>query len=452
MLFVAHYHQPVRSTVAPIARALRVQGVDSRLVVEDGDDAMRDAAIESDIDIVSLPAPSTTSRRPATFLRECLICSDHVRERLDAMSECLRATRPAGIVLLDDRTLLAWRWTFAAKRLNIPVITVQWALLDPRDVMRMRRASHRDGQDRHSIASASRNAFERMVDVTMPGMRDGDEHYIPTPMALAHMWCGAVPAGDLWCFGAGSSDRVCVFSEEDRRAAITGGGTPDRIVVTGHPDHDRWHAYRPSNGHRPTSDDANRPLITVISSALALRRKGDPRDDRHDLIESFRSAINAVHRAWPGANVLFRPHPRDRDDDPMRWLPSGVIIDSGHDDVERRIAGSDLVVGQWSTALGAAAALGIPLILFDFHARPHRQIWPASAPMNWATTPEEVAAQVDGVRFGRAATATEERRRSFTASIRFDGRATSRIVDVLLDAIGTSPVSMRELAIEEVAA
>jgi hypothetical protein len=272
-------------------------------------------------------------------------------------------------------------------------------------------------------------------------------------MTVAHLLCGAYPDGPPCIFGAGRSTVVAMFGEGWRRRQVAQGAVDSRIVVTGHPDHDRWHAVARSWSAQERARtlhglgiDPGRPVITVISPGLAYRRVGAERFSA-DLVRAMERdlvvAVEAARRASPEAEIAVKSHPKDFGRDftipCAREVAYRLVEDC---DLERLIAASELMICHWSTTVMAALAVGTPVLLLDLRGDPSARMWKDVPGPLTVRSAEELESRIREALSSTGRAALLAQRERFTREyLCLDGGATERLVRLIAGQAEQAPPS-----------
>jgi hypothetical protein len=322
------------------------------------------------------------ARRWWRVARELWLLNIEIRRRTSELAKM----DPHVVVVLDDRTRDGCCWVRAAEVLGIPVIALQWAATHRAATMAAIRAA-RAGSSAERLWT---DRWEHFVSSKVAGAVryvDGRTTWWISPeRALAAHWMGAFPRDNPWVFGGGNATQVAVMGEAWRRRSLESGVAADRLVVTGHPQQDAWFqlASRRAACRRRVLHHlgigAPTELVVLAAPSISVRcsvgpRAGDatPAEIRMDL----GSAVDAVAAAAPRSRVVVKVHPRDHASE-LAFLRRGrpsdplVVDDLSLDELT---AASDALICQWSTSALAGAALGVPVVVFNFRECPSAELW-----------------------------------------------------------------------------
>jgi hypothetical protein len=468
VLFHCHYAQPLRDTIVPLAHELQNDsGVSTRVVLEAGNiDEMEEICVAAGLPcrvVVDdharfarlarlfkkpprLPAAEKLSalgssvkedaRKP---LRRALRQARIIQAKIERAASVLREEKAAVLVVLDDRTYVALYWIQAAELCGIPTVFVQWAaFLSPETQLRLKAGR----------STETERAFEDIAAEWLPHASRmlGDDRvwWIPPEQAVAFWVNDAFPRVDPWVVGGGNTDAIAVFGEFWKRLQLGCGVSERKIVVTGHPEHDRWFRLRaewsPTRRREELEElgiEPTRRVITLISPAFSLRAPGGIRTNdmtADDLQQDLREAVATIARVCPKATIVFKCHPRDYRDESTftRSLERSGVRVVRQCSLERLLAASDAVLLQWSTTAMMALAVGTPVVAFDFRASPSASLWKDAQGVRMAETPFELGAELKAVLAPELNQSfIEDREASLADLIRFDGLGSRRLVELI---------------------
>lgn len=291
--------------------------------------------------------------------------------------------------------------------------------------------------DRHLLMSAAR-------------------HGVPT-MVVVSSWDNLTTSG----FFPVAVDRITVWNEIMRAQAVDIHGLdPARVVVTGAPQHD---VFARGSGF------LDRPQF-LASLGLDPRKKllmyaSGTEGAVADEPELVRGIVQVMAREFPDLQILVRLHQLDRAEryEAIRGLPGVAVDQAGSDATDvfpdrdfsraqlERLADSlrhaDVVLNVASSISIDAAAVGTPVIVVDFDARPglpyhrsvrraydftHQQPVVASGGVCRARSPEELVAGVRRYLEDPQADADGRARLVREQCDRIDGRSGARVGEAIL--------------------
>jgi hypothetical protein len=472
VVFVGDYHEPLRSTILPLARRLQGGAARPPVVVLEDDMAGRMAGMcdregvafrsLSDRFWPASPGAAAAARTwaiKADDLAPARLVGNGLPRRLARLGQTLwrlrrQIARRAALlkqldarvlVLLDDRTLHGCRWVRAAEKHRIPVVVVQWAATHRAAILTLLRAA-RQGP---SPTSRLVGLLARYVAKRLPQGVCYDQGtpvwWIPPEVALAYHWLGAYPRTNPWAFGGGNSTAVTVLGEAWKRRLVADGVPAEKLVVTGHPQQDLWSRYAAERSDadveavaRDLNIAADKRLVTIIAPALTLRQPGEGRQGDigvADLRADLRAVVRAVRHLGPQFVPVVKAHPRDSTG-ALELLhsatdrPPCVVTDYP---LERLIGASHAMACQWSTAALIGLALDVPVLLFDFHNSPSAALWKDVNGLPHAESIDEFHQMLKGCLLDPAGRERllADRRRLVDDYLCFDGNACARIAQVI---------------------
>jgi hypothetical protein len=470
-VFACFYHEPLRSTILPLAKRLQRGAMRPPIVVLEDDAAERMAGMcdaaevafqhvsernwRGDTAAEALPPASlkaghrATVRRIGNGLPRRLVRLGQtfwrLRRQIARRTTLLKQLDASVLVLLDDRTLHGCRWVRAAQRCGIPVVVVQWAATHRAAVLARLRAARQGPLPTGWLVGILERYVAKRVPQGVRYDRGAPVWWIPPEVTLAHHWLGAYPQTTPWAYGGGNSTVVTVLGEAWKRRLVADDVPAEKLVVTGHPEQDRWYRYatkRSSADAAAVARDldiaADKRIVTIVAPALTLRRPGEGREGDigvADLREDLRAAVRAVRDLGPRFVPVVKAHPRDSAD-ALASLHSGtarppcVVTDYPF---ERLIGASHAMACQWSTAALIGLALDVPVLLFDFHNSPSAALWKDVDGLPHAESIDQFGKMLRDSLLDSAETdrSLADRRRPVDDYLCYDGNACARIAQVI---------------------
>jgi hypothetical protein len=211
--------------------------------------------------------------------------------------------------------------------------------------------------------------------------------WIPPEVTLAYHLMGAYPKTNPWTFGGGNADVVAVLGAAWKERFAQDGVTAAKLAVTGHPEQDQWYRLARQWDDRQSRQIARdlglavrARIVTVIAPAMVLREPGGARQNDialADLQADLQHVVEAIQALGEPYVPIVKVHPRDRVESLSGLfgrLPGPVRL-VGDYPVQRLIAASAAMACQWSTAAMIGQALGVPVLVFDFHHSPSADLW-----------------------------------------------------------------------------
>ncbi|OHB82077.1 MAG: hypothetical protein A2W31_13195 [Planctomycetes bacterium RBG_16_64_10] len=485
-VFVCGYHEPLRSTILPLAKALRAAARPLQPLVVLEDDTMGrmqracDAADvvwrpfsdrTSRLPRAAAPAQARRSHRSAASDRRAGPRSDRdgalrrvvrfastlwkLQRQIRLRIALLRQSRAAVLVLLDDRTLTGCRWIRAAQQLAVPVVVVQWAATHRAAVMAALRAAQQDRQPTNGWVSRLERLVANRVPQAVQVLDQRRVWWIPPEVTLAYHLMGAYPKTNPWTFGGGNADVVTVLGAAWKERFAQDGVTARKLVVTGHPEQDdwyrlarRWDDRRSRVIARDLGLAVESRIVTVIAPAMVLREPGGARQHDiplADLQADLQRVVEAICDQGEPYAAVVKVHPRDRVE-PLSALfgrNPGPLRIVGDYPLHRLIAASAAMACQWSTAAMIGQALGVPVLVFDFHGSPSADLWKGVAGLHHAQSVEQFRTML------RRCLADGSGRAEFLAGqsrfvdqyLCLDGRARGRIAALIEQLVDKPPAA-----------
>lgn len=206
-------------------------------------------------------------------------------------------------------------------------------------------------------------------------------------------------------YGDGQAKYFAVMGEYYRQMFLQQGVDKEKLVVTGHPEHD--YLYELSK-KPPQSDyqaavkrsfnlDTAKPVWVYAREAISYFKLIAPEKDKQDI----RTVLQILSRYLPQVQIVLKLHPRDSEDYydfVRREFPHIIVVHSCN--LYDLISISDLYVSQISSTMMWAIALDKPVITFDFNNQPYWHYFRDKEGLIKADSPEELAAAVSVVNEG----------------------------------------------------
>jgi CDP-glycerol glycerophosphotransferase (TagB/SpsB family) len=270
----------------------------------------------------------------------------------------------------------------------------------------------------------------------------------PLSAILAMALLGCYPR-QPWVLGGGWADAVAVVGERYRDMIAAEGVTVSKIHVTGHPRHDRtitdgvrWRGPERKTIRREIGVPKDNRLVVLAAPPVAHILQGTRAGHiaPETMAGYLRKVVAELLALGGDVHLAVKIHPRDADL-PLSWL-------DGHDwefsvvraemEAARLIGAAHLLVCQGSSVVFDAHLLDVPAVTFDFFRTPGYDMWAKAGGVLHVTEP---AAFSETVRRALDDPETRERlaaeRKIFRRThLRDDGKATERIVGLILDRMG----------------
>jgi hypothetical protein len=335
--------------------------------------------------------------------------------------------RPSAVVVIQDTLLLERFLVREANRRGLPTLVVQWAFTFPQTMYdRLRTIQHgrtqqatRRSRPRQLLASLTSRAYRS----TLRALGLGFD--------LANSYGG----GEARLFAVMGE----AFDEQFRSQGIRG----KRIVVSGHPTHDavfqRARSIDAAERARIRADyglPADRTIVLYATQPVLWRKV----ISRETLERNVRAIAAAVAKR-PGCDLVLKLHPREDAADYAFCAtldPSVRVVEQA--EMPDLIAACDLFVSSSSSTVLLAMMLDRPIITVNFDAVPHfDQFEPIGGTLH-VRTHADFAAGLDRLLDDPASNLEFRKRRAEVVAryTRFDGHATERIANLVIEAIGES--------------
>lgn len=471
VVFVSHYHEHLRGTILPICQYLKSCTSLIPIVLLRDDPGMRMASMceSNDVETYSLSRRKQNSKdqyqrlsasslhgqaeksSDAVVQRLCerSILSSYLSQFKSSLSlytgslrqaRLLQRLRAAVLVVPDDRTVVGMRWISAARRLNVPTMTIQWAAFHQEKTLVRLRAEDVSGR---YTTDLRQHHFERIAS-RVPGasrIYEGRRAWFIDPVAsLSLHRLGAFPRQSAFVFGGGQSSIATFFGAAWKQRTVDATNDATERLATGHPDQDRWHALAekmPSTVRRESFSmsemDPSKVWITMIMPALNFFKVGGPmagEATKQNLLVDFEKIAAAILTDFPDAEICVKPHPRDSSSDfeKLNRLHGSlhIVENIGTDELVRA---SDVILSQWSTVAMTAMALMRPLVIYDFYGSVANELFENVLDAWTVGNLDELRAAVGGI-LNKSEIALHWQHRQNQAietSLLVDGNATSRI-------------------------
>lgn len=345
----------------------------------------------------------------------------------------LDTRRPAAVVVIQDTLLLERFLVREANRHGVPTLVVQWAFSFPQALYdRIRQFQYGPG-----AGQGRRGPLGRIAGPLTGRAYRGVLDALGLSFDLVNSYGGG-EAGLFAVMGEAFRDQYRAQGIDESRK---------RIVVTGHPTHDA--VYRRAQSlaaderrmirarHGLAGDE---PLVLYATQPVLWRRVVTP----EELEANVRAIAAAVHRAPGSPRLVLKLHPRERAEDyafcaeldpPVTVLPRAEIVDL--------VAASDVFISSSSSTVLLAMMFGRPIVTVNFNQVPHFDYFEEIGGTLHVRSHAEFADAVGRV---LADDATQARLAAERSSVldrytRFDGGATERIAELLVEAMGRAPVA-----------
>jgi hypothetical protein len=202
-----------------------------------------------------------------------------------------------------------------------------------------------------------------------------DLSYFPVWMVKARDQCGVLPENP-WTLGCGDSNYICADGDEARDRFILNGVDPEKIRVTGHPEHDSLYSIwqQKKSKKKELSEEYNlRPNTPLLIVALpqTLEHNILPKREHWQLQDHLCAA--ATQTNW---NVLLSLHPK-MEQNRYAYLEKRYSVKIAEERLRKILPLADLyLVGQGSSTVLWAVLCELPIVIADWYG-------PNYSPFNW---------------------------------------------------------------------
>ena len=295
----------------------------------------------------------------------------------------LRDLNPRVVILHDTRTILGAVLGYVCKKLSIPTITLQWSLVLSQTLSQkmfddVAKANHQSRSSLIFFDKIYAKLFPKAVYSTEGKLYWAFNSFGST---LALYLSGCLASDTVWAFGSGNTDIVVVWGKAWASFVLKDGVQNKDVLPIGLPVHDDWVLQRLNQQRNRdrilsalgVSDYSQKKIVSFVSSCLSSKGKdklrGGSKSQKY-IIELYKNILLQLVEEHDDVICLFRPHPRDSKD----WIQK-TFANWGSDKIvcldafqtDQVIAGSDLVLCQWSTVAMMAGAMGVPVICLNFY-------------------------------------------------------------------------------------
>ena len=164
------------------------------------------------------------------------------------------------------------------------------------------------------------------------------------------------------------ADYICAWGDTSRQQLTHWGVSPDRVLVTGSPAHDRQRLTTRIASRKPASSEGRPPHFVLLATV-------PPNDARPDLVayhctrasyeRMLRTAFDVLSE-YENATVLVKPHPRDTSQRLLHRLlgdyPALDALVVSRGSVEQCVRDADCVLSCASSSGVEATLAGVPVV------------------------------------------------------------------------------------------
>jgi hypothetical protein len=214
------------------------------------------------------------------------------------------------------------------------------------------RSAFSKGRVRAAVVPSDATPDARLIALAA---REAGRSTIQVQHGFFSLWPGARERPPAWADGM-VAERVAVWSA--REAAHFRPASPGEVVVTGNPG-----AARLVGSDLPVQPNGH--VVVLVQLPGQITTKIDPRAS----LTHLQTALEALAAARPGADVVIRPHPFDREQEAYEALGArhgrlSVRIDASTP-ILQLLRGAGLCIGSTSTATLQAAASNVPTVFLN---------------------------------------------------------------------------------------
>lgn len=254
-----------------------------------------------------------------------------------------------GLICVTESNVIEYALIAVLNKMNLPTVVLQWAQSVPREYYAHLRMRDQSLPDRcfSGLKNLMRHSTDRVLGIKRPVS-----------------------------YGSGGAKYFAVMGEYYRELFESEGVASDKIVVTGHPEHDVLYQLRQKQTDLDYIDrqcelfglDSSVPVWIVAREAIRHFELLDEERDRSDM----RAIFDILSSCRKNEQVILKLHPRD-DAAFYRFIeeeyPFVRII---HEcDLYSLISLCELYLAQISSTMMWALALGKIVITYDFNNQPY---------------------------------------------------------------------------------
>jgi hypothetical protein len=328
---------------------------------------------------------------------------------------------PAAVVVVQDTLLLERFLVREANRRGRGTLVVQWAFTFPQEMYDRLREVRRTADVRRAARAAGRSPQVRRW------LYDVAQHLLGVNFGLANS------------YGGGEAQTFAVMGEVFKQQFLAQGVRKQRIEVTGHPIHDLAFARR---AHVSTERMANlrdryglpreARIILYATQPVLWRGVVTPAE----LTQNVTALGRAVSALGPDFRLVLKLHPRETTEDYADALKDGLPIQVVQDaEILDLIEVCEAFISSSSSTVLMAMMLDKPVVTVNFNSVPHFDYYETVGGTLHVRSPDGAQealrlAVFDGPSRMRLATERDTILASYT---RFDGGATRRLADLILE-------------------
>jgi len=193
-----------------------------------------------------------------------------------------------------------------------------------------------------------------------------DYSYYPRWMVIARDRCGVLPKNP-WTLGGGDSTIICADSEKTQTRFIHNGVKPEKILVTGHFNHDKlrklYHKCDELREHLLEKYSLERHQKMVIIGLPQLAEHGICDWDTH--WHEIRFLLQTIKEC--NTNTLVSLHPK-MDIEKYKFIAKDYGLEIAEESLVEILPAADIFAATFSSTVQWAVLCRIPAIVFDFYS------------------------------------------------------------------------------------
>jgi glycosyltransferase involved in cell wall biosynthesis len=342
--------------------------------------------------------------------------------------------KPKAVLFTDDHIFPEAYLVRAANELNIPTLLVQWAFTLPQKYYDQRRANKIKQVENNSNGPTS--TFAGLASTTRSKVRRWLSQRLGVSFQFVHS------------FGGGESKHIAVSGEAFADQFAQQGVSPDRIIVTGSPEHDLLYdrkkdAKASEVKMRIRSDFGldRGPLVVFSTQPLVHFGILSEKERKYQMSVLAESVLKRKDTSF-----IVTLHPREEIQEYhfLRKYGKRLSVCKGYDLI-RLIDACDIYVSQFSSTILMAMAWGKPVMTFNFANIGSASYFAGLGGSLHVTKPEDLADAVYQLLTDRPLKQRllNEQREIVHRYMKFDGKAIDRIIAIIESSHVLKPLQER---------
>ena len=378
---------------------------------------------------IGLQFDSLLSELPQWDRYEALCSVDRVRRRIYFCEDWLVRLGIDAVVLAEDNVERdSYGWISSAKRRRIRTVVLSYGAISDQEAI-----TAYSGSASHTVSAIQARLIRQYIP---KWLAEGDGFVItrlPLTEAIARELTNTAPFNP-WLVNTGHADVLAVESVAMKQAYLKFGFQDAKLKPIGHPVQDTLAVVARERLERRASLFAKNNLRTDRALAVVAMPPNQfssrPCVYRHyaDLISAFARLPSVI----AGVSVVVSPHPNMSEEERELIRATGAVL------VETTVADllplADIYISSVSSTIKWALGCGIPVIDFDCYGYGYRdyfdlpQVISASDEAEFRSALRRFGNHEDRTQLVALARSGAERWG------KFDGRATDRLVELMLEA------------------